>query len=295
VRVSTTSTYLRAAQGLGGALSRVQDVSQQLASGKRVNRWSDDAPAATSAGRYRAQEADWQSYRRVATDARGWLDTADGALQSMSTALARLTSLATSAVNGALSADAREAIASEVEQLRTEIKDLAQTRHLGRPLFAGFGAQAVTTAPDGTVAWAGDGGRVLRQVSPTITLEVNVDGQELLGFSAGEDVFSTLTSLAAAVRAADAPGLQAGQTALGRAHERVLDGLAKVGTTANRVAAANEAGAVALSDLAARRAELEDVDVAAAVLQLNAAQASYEAALGAAARADLPSLASFLR
>ena len=295
MRVSTTSTYLRTAQGLGSALTRVQDVSQQLSSGKRVNRWSDDAPAATAAGRYRAQEADWSSFRRVATDAKGWLDTADGALQSMSTLLGRVTSLATSAVNGSLSADAREAVASEVEQLRSELKDLAQTRHLGRALFAGFGSAALATAADGTVSYAGDTGKVMRQVSPTITLEVNVDGAELLGFAAGEDVFSTLTALAAAVRSGSTAGLTAGQAAVGRAHDRVLDGLAKVGATANRVSAADASGAVALQDLALRRSELEEVDVAAEVLALRSAEAGYVAALGAAARADLPSLASFLR
>lgn len=295
MRVSSSSAYLQTVQGLGGALGRVQDVSRQLSSGKRINSWSEDAPAATAAGRYRAQEADWQSFRRVATDARGWLDSADGALQSMSTLMTRVRSLATSAVNGGLSSDGREAIAAEIEQLRSELKDLASTRHLGRPLFAGFGQAAIATAADGTVSYAGDGGVVQRQVSPTITLQINVDGAELLGFTAGEDAFATLTSLATAVRAGDATATRAGAAAVDRGQDRVLRALAQVGATANRVAAADSAGAVAAEGLAARRTELEDVDLAAAVLTLNSAQAGYEAALGAASRANLPSLATFLR
>lgn len=295
MRVSSSSAYLQTVQGLGGALGRVQDVSRQLSSGKRINGWSEDAPAATAAGRYRAQEADWQSYRRVATDARGWLDTADGALQSMSTLLTRVRSLATSAVNGSLSSDGREAIAAEIDQLRSELKDLASTRHLGRPLFAGFGQAAITTAADGSVTYAGDGGAVQRQVSPTITLQINVSGADMLGFTAGEDAFSTLASLAAAVRAGDTGATRSGAAAVDRGQDRVLRALAEVGATANRVAAADRAGAVAGEDLAARRTELEDVDLAAAVLTLNSARAGYEAALGAASRANLPSLASFLR
>jgi flagellar hook-associated protein 3 FlgL len=297
MRVSSISTYLTTSQALGSALERVQREQSQVGSGKVLTKWSDDAAAAASAERYRAQEADWTSFQRTGTDAKGWLGSADGALQSMSSVMARVKQLAVSAASGGLTVASRQAIAEEVDQLRGELRDLGNSTHLGRSLFGGFGAQALSTDSSGSVTYAGDGGEVRRQVSPTITLQVNVSGKDLFGFDApaGEDLFSSLTRLSAAVRAGDGAGIAAVQTTLESRHNDILKGLGKVGTTTNRVDSAYDAGGVALQDLASRRSELEDVDLADAVLKMSAAQAGYTAALGAASRANLPSLADFLR
>ncbi len=298
MRITTGTTYLTAAQGLGSALSRVQEQSAKLSSGKSIEKWSDDAPAAATAEALRAQEADLTSFARSADDARGWLNTADGALQSMSSLLTRVRELATSAVNGSVSASNRTAVADEVGQLRNQLRDLGQTSYLGRPLFGGFGGTTgkALDSSSGTVEWSGDSEPVRRQVSPTVVLQVNVDGKALFGFDGGgEDVFATLDRLAQAVRDDDTATLGDVQGRLATHADAVGRGLAMVGATTNRVDAVAEAGATALVDLAARRSGLEEIDIAEAILKLNAAQASYQAALGATAKSNLPSLADFLK
>jgi flagellar hook-associated protein 3 FlgL len=296
MRVSSLSAYLATTQGLGNALTKVQQVQQQVSSGRALNRWSDDPASASSAERYRAEESDWSTYQRSATDAKAWLATADGTLQTMSTIMVRVKQLSVSAASGSLTADSREAIASEVEQLRDQLRDLGNTTHLGRSLFGGFAANALTVVA-GSVTWSGDMGLVQRQISPTITLPVNVSGYDVFGFGAGvgQDVFSQLTALATATRADDDAGIAASQTTLEARHSDILQGLSKVGATTNRVDTAQNAGTTALLDLASRRSEVEDIDLADAVVKLSSAQAGYTAALGAASRANLPSLADFLR
>jgi flagellar hook-associated protein 3 FlgL len=297
VRVSTLTSYYLTSQTLGDALTRVQQEQAKVASGKQLTSWSDDAPAASAVERYRSQEADWTSYQRSAHDAKSWLGAADGTLQAMSSIMVRVKQLAVSANSGALTATSRAGIADEIDQLKSELTDLANTTHLGRSLFAGFGAQAVTTSGTGAVTWSGDAGLVQRQVSPTVTLTVNVSGKELLGFSAGagQDLFSSLSTLSSAVRSGATATISASQDVLQARHDDILRGLGQVGTTSNRVDSALTSGSAALTDLAGRRSELEDVDLADAVVKLNAAQAGYTAALGAASRANLPSLADFLR
>jgi flagellar hook-associated protein 3 FlgL len=271
MRVSTYGSYLTTSQSLGSAMERVQKLQSKIGTGKAVTAWADDAPAAASIERYRAQEADWTSYGKVAGDAKSWLGAADGTLQSMSSLMSRVKELAVSANSGSLSSASRKAVADEVDQLRTELRDLGNTTQLGRSLFGGFGATALATA--------------------------NVSAKDVLGFTApaGEDVFSTLSALSTAIRSGSSTGLSALQTTLQARHDDILSGLALVGTTTNQVDTALTSGATALQDLATRRADLEDIDIADAVLQLNAAQASYTAALGAASKANLPSLADFLR
>ena len=299
MRITTQSTYLTSAQGLSNALSRVNEQSARLSGGKSIAKWSDDAPAAATAEALRAQEADLASFARSAQDAQGWLGSADGTLQSMSSLMTRVRELATSAQNGSLSPTNREAIAEEVVHLRNQLRDLGQTSYLGRPLFGGFGGasgQALTM--DGTtVTWTGDSEPVRRQVSPTVLVDVNVDGRALFGFDggAGSDVFSTLDTLAASVRSGDTAATGALQERLVGHADAIGKGLAQVGATSNRIDAVTTAGQTALVDLAGRRSALEDVDIAEAILKLNAAQASYQAALGATAKSNLPSLADFLK
>lgn len=297
MRVSSQSQYLTTSQALGAALERVQQTQQQVASGKTLTRWSDDPAAASSAERYRAEEADWSSYQRSGSDAQAWLSTADGTLQSMSSIMNRIKELAVSATSGSLTQASRDAIADEVEDLRGQLRDLGNTTHLGRSLFGGFAANALSTGAGGSISYAGDGGQVQRQVSPTMTVTVNVDAKDVLGFSAGagQDVFSQLTSLAAAARTGNTAGIASAQTTLEARHADILKGLAQVGAVTNRVEVAQAAGSTALEDLASRRTEVEDVDLADAVMKLSSAQAGYTAALGAASRANLPSLADFLR
>src|SRR5439155_15793145 len=123
------SQYLTTSQGLGSALERFQSEQQKVSSGKSLTRWSDDPAAATSAERYRAEEADWSAYQRSGTDAQAWLSTADGALQSMSSIMIRVKQLAVSAASGSLTTTSRGAIADEVDQLRSELRDLGNTTH----------------------------------------------------------------------------------------------------------------------------------------------------------------------
>ena len=297
MRVSSLSTYLTTTRGLGTALERVQQEQQKVAGGKTLTRWSDDPAAGSAAERYRSEEADWTTYQRSGNDALAWLGTADGTLQSMSSIMGRVKELAVSAASGSLTAASREAIADEVDQLRDQLRDLGNTTHLGRSLFGGFAQSALSTGPGGVVTYAGDGGQVQRQVSPTITVAVNVDAKDIFGFGAGagQDVFTQLSDLAAAARSGNTAAVAGAQTTLEARHSDILKGLSQVGAVTNRVEVAQSTGSAALQDLAARRSDVEDVDLADAVVKLSSAQAGYTAALGAASRANLPSLADFLR
>jgi flagellar hook-associated protein 3 FlgL len=297
MRVSSLSQYLTTSQGLGSALERFQREQAKVSSGKAITRWSDDPAAATSAERYRAEEADWSTYQRSGTDAQAWLSSADGALQSMSSIMIRVKQLAVSASSGSQTATSRAAIADEVEQLRNELRDLGNSTHLGRSLFGGFASSALATDSAGVVSYTGDGGSVQRQVSPTVTVAVNVDAKDVFGFGAGagQDVFSQLTDLANAARSGSTAALATAQGVLEARHADVLKGLSVIGAVTNRVEVAQASGSAALQDLAGRRSQLEDVDLADAVMKLSSAQAGYTAALGAASRANLPSLADFLR
>lgn len=296
MRVTPLTTNLAMGAGLQGAAGRLQRAQSALASGRRITRWSDAPADATSALRLRAEESDWTSYARQADDGLALLGTQDAALQSASTLLQRARELALTAANATLSAAEREAVAVEVEGIRGQLVGVADTTYQGRAVFAGFSARTVAGGP-GAWAFGGDDGVVRRRVTPDLTVQVNGDGRAIFGFDAGAtDVFSTLDRLAADVRAGDTARLGAADLdALDQRHTALLAGLATVGARARLVADARDAGAAQLGTLAEQRSTLEGVDIPAGVLELQLAETAYQAALAAAGKADLPTLASFLR
>jgi len=92
-------------------------------------------------------------------------------------------------------------------------------------------------------------------------------------------------------------GLAAAQTgipALDGALDGVLQVRGAVGAKVNSLDAVKTQNADESINLQSQRSSLEDVDIASAIVQLNASRNTYEAALGAAAKVITPSLAEFL-
>jgi flagellar hook-associated protein 3 FlgL len=297
VRITSTSSYAVMRDSLGASLSRVSDLQSQLGTMRRINKPSDDPVGSSTALRYRAYEADQASYSQSADDALTRLSGSDTALQDMSSALRRVRELSISAANTSLSPEARESIAAEVDALRGELTTLANSAHGGQALFGGHAGTAVTRAEDGTWSYSGDDGQVQRRVAQGTVLAVNIDGRAAFGFDqpAGEDLLSVVDRLAAATRSGDLAALSTGQAALAGRTTGVLRALASTGAKVNAVEAARARGEQFVERDTAERSAIEDIDLAEAIQQLTAAQTGYQAALGAVAKANMPSLADFLR
>ena len=296
MRVTPTTMHRTVVEGLQGSLGRLQRVQAELASGRRINRYSDAPADASAAMRLRAEESDWTSYARQADDGVAVLNTQDQALRSASTLLRRARELAVAGASSILSPAEREAMAAEIEGIRDQLVGVANITYQGRSVFAGFGTRTVSGAP-GSWAYAGDDGALRRRVTPDLTVQVNGDGRAIFGFGAGRtDVLTTLDQLAGDVRAGDTARL--GSTDLDAVDDRlqaVLEGLAVVGARTRLVEDARDAGAAQLGTITEHRSSLEDVDLAASVLQMELSQNAYQAALAAAGRLSLPTLADFLR
>lgn len=297
MRVTSTSTYISMRDSLGGSLSRVVDMQTQLGTMRRINRVSDDPVGAATALRYRSYESDQTAFNASADNASTWLARADTELQSLSARLAKVRESAVAAGNGSLSPQGRQALNQEVLSLRDEIAGLANSQHEGQAIFGGYQATAVARDASGAWTYAGDDGKVQRRVGEGVVLAANIDGRAAFGFDqpAGEDLMSVLDRLAGNVLTGDPAGLAADQEALAGRTTAVLAALGTVGATVNRVESVKARGVQFLEQVSAERSSIEDVDMAEAVLQLQIAQNGYQAALGAVAKSDMPSLASFLR
>src|SRR4051812_9090565 len=114
---------------------------EKLSSGYRINRAADDAAGLAISEKMRSQIGGLDQAQRNAQDGVSLVQTAEGALNEVHSMLQRVRDLRVQFDNGTLSAEDKDAIATEMGQLATEIKDIGtQTKFNGTALLNGGSA-----------------------------------------------------------------------------------------------------------------------------------------------------------
>lgn len=278
--------------GLQTGLSKLARIQEQLATGRVINRVSDSPADATSAMRMRSAIAEQQQYARNGQDGLGWLGQIDSTLMAVTDDTRRVRDLALTARNAATSPAGREAIAAEIDQIRSSLLSSANTTYVGRPVFGGVTAGA--QAYDATGAYVGTPGAVQRVVGDGVTVDVQVAGPDVFGTAPGT-LFDDLTALSAAIRANDGAGMDTGITALSASMDRITTKLADVGTRYARIEKAIQIAVDAELSMTNSLSEIENTDLPKAMVELQMQEVAYQAALASTARVLQPSLLDFLR
>lgn len=278
--------------GLQTGLSRLAQIQEQLSTGRILNRPSDSPSDTTSAMRVRSALGQQEQFARNGEDALGWLDQLDNTLGTVSDRLRRVRDLALQGRNAGTSQTARDALASEVDQIREGLIGTANTQYLGRPIFGG-----ITSGPaayDSTGAYVGTPGAVNRVIGDGVVVDVQLAGPAVFGPD-GASVFDELTALAAGLRAGSGADMDTAIGAMTTALARVTTQLTEVGTRTNRVEAAMQAATDTGLTLTNRLSEIENTDLPKAMVELQMQEVAYQAALASTARVLQPSLVDFLR
>ena len=294
MRITQRAVALTSLQGLNRNLDSLGKLQQQLTSGRLINAPSDSPTGANRAMQTRSEQAAVAQQARNMSDAEGWLTQTDTTLRTMLDTTRRVRDLTVQGLNsGALSDQAREALATEVTSLRQGLLTLANTQNQGRPLFGGItaGPQAYDVATGG---WVGlPGAAVERQISDTEALRVDVTGLEAFG-AAPADLFSIVGAIATDLTAAPA-ALDGHLAALDVVMKRMQSAVADVGARGARLERAQQVNADRSVTLSSQLAETENVDLPDTIMRLQMQQVGYEAALAATAKALQPTLLDHLR
>jgi flagellar hook-associated protein 3 FlgL len=298
MRITSEVMVTRSLDRLQTRLAAYERSQSELATGKTILQPSDDPGGARRGMSLRAALRAREQELRNANDAMGWLNNADSQLQ---TGLDRVRRARDLAVDGATLKDAgsQQAIATEIRAIADELVGVANTRHLGRPLFGGFSAGDAlddATTPPTFDPIAGQADQVLRRVSDTEQVRVNVTAAEWMGADSPDgDVVSFLRALADKIEAGDQLGVSADIAGIDRAADRMATSLADIGSATNRVESAKSRAEDAKLNLRTELSNVEDVDVAAGLMELQVQEIGYQATLQALSKALPPSLVSFLR
>ncbi|HET7328047.1 MAG TPA: flagellar hook-associated protein FlgL [Nocardioidaceae bacterium] len=291
-RVTQRMMVQRSLEAMNAGASRLARTQEQLSTGRVINRPSDSPTGTNTAMMLRARTADQSQYARNAEDGLGWLGRIDSTLMSASASVRKVRDLALQgASTGSSSPQSREALAIEVTQIREALLGLANTTHLGRPLFGG--TTAGPAAYDENGGYVGDTGTVRRTVADGVRVRVDVTGPEVFG-SGDDALFTVLDDVAAHLRS-DPTALAGDLDQLDGALSRLRSELADIGTRYGRVEAAAQTAKDTKLELQTSLSGVENVDLAQAIVDLQMQEIAYQGALAATARVLQPSLIDFLR
>ena len=293
MRITTDMMVARSVRRLSDRLEGYERVQQQVATGKRFTKPSEQPADANTGMALRAARRAREQQQRAAADAESWLGVVDMQMQSAVERLHRVRDLAIG-VNPSLSPAEALAVQTEMRGIQDELVAIANARHRGQPVFGGFIDGPAVSGSPGAWSFHDDGGQVLRRVGAEDVLRVNVTATEAFTIAGGDDVFTVIDDLVAAVGAGGGapvsdllPRLDAALAALGEHQGRV-------GATGARLAAAQDRGMAVDLALRTELAKTEDTDVAEAIMELQVQQLGFEATLKAVGTALPPSLISFL-
>ncbi|MBN1980404.1 MAG: flagellar hook-associated protein FlgL, partial [Chitinivibrionales bacterium] len=137
--------------------SDLNKLQQQLATGKRLLRPSDEPIDVANDLKLRSKVKQLEQYQKNINDGMGFMEVTDSAIESMDSVIQRLRELAIAAASDTLSATERTAIARETEQLTRQTIALINTSYKGDYVFAGtqtkimpypLGTSSATTIDD---------------------------------------------------------------------------------------------------------------------------------------------------
>jgi flagellar hook-associated protein 3 FlgL len=293
-------TVLSDLQAASEKLSRTQ---QQLSSGKQLTRPSDDPFATSRALLYRNELEAGSQYKRNIDDANAWQTTTDSALSQISDFAQRARELVVQAANGASGQVAKDAIATEIDQLIESVKSEANTQYAGRYVFGGSQTSSPPYKAGADDTYYGDQSALGREIGPGVSVQLNVDGLASVG---GVNAGGTNTGLIGALRqiAGDLRGVAPGDPTrlsngdlnlLDKSLDQLMNQRAIVGARSNRL----DSAASRLDEITQATTQLlsntEDVDMAKAYTDYSQQAAVYQAALKSGASLIQPSLLDLLR
>ena len=302
INLSTGAFYERSSRQIGGLRARAETLQQQIGTGERLERSSDDPVAAARLRMLSRTERIANVDTRNSQLAEADLSLADQTLDSVVDIVVRVRELAVRANSSTLNDEQRSAISTEVASLRENLVVLANTRNIsGHALFGGQTAGNAYVDNGTGVQFVGTPDITPLEIGEGQSVEPGLAGPEIFEFTTANgptDLFAVLGNLAAAL----ATGGQTAMDASSAALEELDIGLEKV-TTAQTVVGSRLNWIDLMSDrrennaerIAEERADVGGADIAVTMTRLQETLTILEASQASFVRLANLSLFSMLR
>ncbi len=308
MRISTKSYMDMLQQGIRRSERQLARLTEQLTSGKRINRPSDDPVGASQVLRAHAAVKATTSSQQVLTQAQQMNVALDSALAELTAPLQTAYNAALKATATGLGDSGRTACAEEVRSAMERIIRVGNYESNGVYLLAGTdNRETPLSEVGGIIEYRGNTQVVEIAIAPSRNCQITVTGQDVFNFAdavTGEravsevdaNLFEVMKDLAQAIEMGDEDSIREHMGQLQTLQEHVLTQRGKVGAYGLRLEQNLELAKDAETQSRIVLAEVEDVDIVQAMIEAERQKMAYQSALAATAQlAQIPTLFELMR
>ncbi|MFD1706923.1 flagellar hook-associated protein FlgL [Siminovitchia sediminis] len=290
MRVTQSMLANNSLRHLSNTYSRMGQLQEQLNTGKKITRPSDDPVSAMKGIAYRTNVLQTEQFKRNFSEAHTWIDNTDAALDQATKAMHRIRELTVQGSNGTLDDGQLDAISMEVKEIMKQLENIANTEVGGKYIFNGTDTdmQPVNLADD-PPKYPTNTADVKFELSKGITVPVNTKPENVFS----EEFFTSIQNLV--------NDLQAGNDV--NSHLSVLDGQidhllkerASLGARANRIELMEQRVDQQEEISKKMMSDNEDVEYERVITELIMEESLLRASLSVGSRIVQPTLVDFLR
>lgn len=297
---SLNSTYQRFITNLDRVTQRMNADQLDIASGVSMRDVSDNPDQVSSLLQARSALS---ASRQISTNLgsiKTEVDTGEQSLESAVQFFDQVQTLGAQGSTGTQSASSRASLAQQVQAIERQMVSLANTSINGRYIFSGDTDQTapytfdpIQTNP--VSAYEGGASTRVALAPNGTTFPIALTAQQIFDSTdPTTNVFTALNSLVTALNSNDQTAVQTSMDGLSKVAQYMNQQLAFYGTTQDNVAAATNSAQSQQIAFESQISNLQDTNMAAAILDLTQSQTQQQAALGSEAQIPRTTLFDFL-
>lgn len=304
------SSFLR---NMNTNLSKVSKYSDQVSTGQKMIRLSDDPIGVLNSMNARQKLLRFEQYNENLTAAKNFVDQAESSMSEMNDTLTSIYEKVVEASSDTNS-DERKTIAGEVKALVDHMMQTANTAVGSQYIFGGFNTteppftrdssgKALYNGLDLSDSSAANVAKINAEESQSIRfevgfsnkMEVSANGVELMG-TGDDSLLNLLDSIVSELEnGASAETLTARISDVQKAQSIMLTNTVSMGAKMTKIELLENRYAKDIINYTEIKSSIEDVDQVEALMQLKMSEAIYNQALSAGAQIIQPSLLDYLR
>lgn len=295
LRVTTNATNETMLNYIWNNQAKYAETSEQLGSGKKLNRPSDNAADSISLLNVNKKINQFNSYLNNMELGNNEIDTLDNTMNTTTKALQKAHDLCVTASNGTNPSSAIKAIKTEIDQIIKGVMDTANTNYNGVYIFAGTntGTAPYTQTTDGSVVYSGtpETGEYQRyiQIADGIKVAVNISGDQVFGSydattNTGTGAFGALCKFShdLSINPPDYDAIRQNLDTIKGSLDNVSNVRTNFAAISSRFDMTTSSTQTSLLQLKSYRSQLEDVDFASAATDLANEQYALQATMAVA-------------
>ncbi|MDF2549560.1 MAG: flagellar hook-associated protein 3 [Chlamydiales bacterium] len=313
-RTTNQKTLRTLTNNIHDQLQKQQRIFAEVSANKKILKPSDDPVGASQVLRLKKESARLFTYQRIGKEGQTWAHVTGSAIDNAVSTWKRVSEIAISAADSTKSEYDRHGMAEEVDQLLQHFVQVANTSHSGQYIFGGGQTQnmpfSIQTDPHTnritSVYYQGDNQLKLVKSQLNNTVSVNALGSNagdpnqqgtFIDSNAQIDTFKTLISLRDKLYQNDIIGIsnQGGlieQVELSA--KNLISAQVRIGGNEEALNLDINRSGEQNSEVDALLNDVEMVDTAKRILELNDYQNTYEASLAIGGRIQQKSLLNFI-